>query len=141
MQATKIISITILVNIINADLIGFNRAANNVKNHIEGRVETIVNSRTRKSVDFAHANEDNVTSDGYMMQIKSFYELKKRIEDQKRYRNSMNYIMKDFLGFVFLILSTEEETINDFILEDRLMKWPHLSSGLTASLQCYFIVS
>ena len=93
MQATKIISLTILVNIINADLIGFNRAANNVKNHIEGRVETIVDSRTRKSVDFAHANEDNVTSGGYMMQIKSFYELKKRIEDQKRYRNSMNYII------------------------------------------------
>ena len=88
MQAAKIISIAILVNIINADLIGFNRAANNVKNHIEGRVETIVNSRTRQC-----NHEDHVTSDGYMMQIKSFYELKKRIEDQKRYRNSMNYII------------------------------------------------
>jgi len=97
MQTAEIILITTLVNIVNADLIGFNRAANNVKNHIEGRVETIVNSRTRKSVDFAHENhlinEDNVTSDGYIMQIKSFYELKKRIEDQKRYRNSMNYII------------------------------------------------
>ena len=96
MQTIKTIFIAILVSIINADLIGFNRAANNVKNHIEGRVETIVNSRTRKSVDFDANNsisEDSVTSDNYMMQIKSFYELKKRIEDQKRYRNSMNYII------------------------------------------------
>ena len=95
MQASKIICIAILLDIINADLIGFNRAANNVKNHIEGRVETIVNSRSRKSVDATQASHlsPREDTDGYMMQIKSFYELKKRIEEQKRFRNSVHFII------------------------------------------------
>ena len=45
------------------------------------------------------------------------------------------HIMKDFLGLLFLILSTEEETMKDLMFDERLMKWPLRSKGLVASLK------